>query len=326
MENQFDRAAENLGNITGLEHVNVEIPDQGLASEFYLMGLGFTRDPYLFPGTNNMWVNVGKSQFHLPSGEPLVVRGTIGVVTPDREALLNRLQSVKDKLKDTKFCFAEHNDHVEAHCPWGNKFRLHTPDIEQFGKINLGIPYVEFDVPVGAAEGIARFYRHILEAPARLEGNGGGKTARVSVGTNQCLLFKETDRPLPEFDGHHIQVYVRDFSGPHDKLAKHDLITEESDRCQYRFEDIIDLDTGKVLFTIEHEVRSMTHPLYLRHLNLVNRNPAQSNRGYTTGADQWVWSLPDSVGPSGRTGNPLTAPKAPTIARRRAERQQQQTM
>ena len=68
MENPFDRKAENLGNITGLEHLNVEIPDQALASTFYLVGCGFTRDPYLFPGTNNMWVNIGKNQIHMPTG------------------------------------------------------------------------------------------------------------------------------------------------------------------------------------------------------------------------------------------------------------------
>src|SRR5918993_1034901 len=102
---QFDREKENLGNITGLEHVNVEIPDQGLASNFYLVGCGFTRDPYLFPGTNNMWVNVG-------------------VVSPDREALLRRLHGVKPMLKDTKYSFEEHNDYVKATCPWGNELRL----------------------------------------------------------------------------------------------------------------------------------------------------------------------------------------------------------
>src|SRR5258707_13146153 len=99
MNNPFDREAENLGNITGLEHVNVEIPNQGLASDFYLLGCGFTRDPYLFPGTNNMWVNIGRSQFHLPSGEPLVVRGHVGIVSPDRHARLERLQGGKKKLK-----------------------------------------------------------------------------------------------------------------------------------------------------------------------------------------------------------------------------------
>src|SRR6266436_293729 len=156
MNSPFNREAENLGNITGLEHVNVEIPDQGLASDFYLMGLGLTRDPYLFPGTNNMW-------------------------------------------------------------------------------INLGIPYVEFTVPEKTAKGIARFYRKVLGAITCIEKNGDGKAAHIKVGPHQELIFRETDKKLPEFDGHHLQVYVEDFGKPHEKLRKLDLITEESDRCQYRF-------------------------------------------------------------------------------------------
>jgi hypothetical protein len=315
---QLDRAAEDLGNVTALEHVNVEIPNQGLASDFYLMGMGFTRDPYLFPGTNNMWVNVGKSQFHLPSGDALVIRGHVGIVSPDREALLNRLHGVKQQLADSKFKFKEHNDYVAATCPWGNKFRVYAPDEDRFGKVNLGIPYVEFTVPEGTAKGIARFYRKVLGAKTCIEKNGDGKAAHIKVGPSQELIFRETDRKLPEFDGHHLQVYVEDFGTPHEKLKKLDLITEESDRCQYRFEDIVDLDTGKVLFTIEHEIRSMTHPLYARPL--VNRNPAQTNRNYIMGGDSWVYNLPDTVGPTGRVEDPLKAAKAPTIAKRRAMR------
>ena len=60
-------------------------------------------------------------------------------------------------------------------------------------------------------------------------------------------------------------------------------MTEESDQYQYRFQDIVEPDSGKVLFTIEHEVRSMTHPLYARPL--VNRNPTQTNRNYAAGYD-----------------------------------------
>ncbi len=164
----------------------------------------------------------------------------------------------------------------------------------------------------------------MLGAITDIEKNGDGKAAHIKVGRNQELIFRETDRKLPEYDGHHLQVYVEDFGTPHQKLKKHNLITEESDRCQYRFEDIIDLDTGEVLFQIEHEIRSMTHPLYARPL--VNRNPAQTNRNYIWGGDEWVWSLPDTVGPSGRVADPLKAPKAPTIAKRRALRAQQQAM
>ncbi|HEX5321638.1 MAG TPA: hypothetical protein VFW46_20940 [Stellaceae bacterium] len=319
MDNPYDRGAENLGNITGLEHVNLEIPDQGLASEFYLMGLGLTRDPYLFPGTNNMWVNVGRtSQFHMPSGDPLVLRGVIGIVVPNRQELLARLESVKQRLKGTKFSYKPANDYVEATCPWGNRFHLHTPDVDRFGAINLGIPYVEFDVPMGTADGIAKFYREILGAHATVEGNGGGKTAAIAVGLKQQLRFKETGKKIPEFDGHHLQVYVDDFGSPHEKLAKLDLITEESDRCQYRFEDIVDIDTGKVLFTIEHEIRSMTHPLYLRPL--VNRNPAQTNRTYSLGGDAWNPTLVQELGPGFVDPNPLKSAKVPTIVKRRAER------
>ena len=45
-----------------------QVPDQRLATLFYVAGLGLTRDPYLMVSDSNMWVNVGRSQFHLPSG------------------------------------------------------------------------------------------------------------------------------------------------------------------------------------------------------------------------------------------------------------------
>ena len=64
------------------------------------------------------------------------------------------------------------------------------------------------------------------------------------------------------------------------------LVTTEDNRYQYRFRDIIDLESGRHLFTIEHEVRSMTHPNFLRPL--INRNPAQTARTYSAGHDQWI--------------------------------------
>jgi hypothetical protein len=36
-------------------------------------------------------------------------------------------------------------------------------------------------------------------------------------------------------------------------------------------------------------VRSATHPMYLRPL--INRNPAQTNRNYAHGHDQWLWAM-----------------------------------
>ena len=52
------------------------------------------------------------------------------------------------------------------------------------------------------------------------------------------------------------------------------------------FNDIVDLDSGKVLYTIEHEVRSLRSPLYGRPL--VNRNVAQRQPTYQRGRDAFV--------------------------------------
>jgi hypothetical protein len=290
MQRTFDRAAEDLGNSIHLEHVNVQIPDQRLATLFYAAGLGLTRDPAMMVGDGNMWINVGRSQFHLPTGNPQVLRGHTGIVIAGRAALLERLAAVRARLEGTRFDFSEHNDHVDATCPWGNRVRCYEPDPARFGPINLGIPYVEFDVPVGTADGIAEFYRRMLEAPARVERDRtDGAVARVMVGRDQHLLFRETDRPLPEFDHHHVQIYIVNFSGPYRALRERNLISQEDNRYQYRFRDIVDLDSGRHLFTVEHEVRSVTHPMYLRPL--INRNPMLTNMNYAAGYDHLSWAM-----------------------------------
>ena len=97
---------------------------------------------------------------------------------------------------------------------------------------------------------------------------------------------------VTDYDGHHIQVYVADFSGPHGRLRAHGLITEESNQHQYRFQDLVDPASGAVLYRLEHEIRSMTHPLYARPL--VNRNPAQTNTTYVPGHEVRPWATPYS--------------------------------
>jgi hypothetical protein len=287
-QQSFDRSAEDLGNSIHLEHVNVLVPDQRLATLFYITGLGLTRDPYLMVSDSNMWVNVGRSQFHLPAGPAQVLRGHTALVIAGRKALLDRLASVAKKLEGTAFSFREHNDYVEATCPWGNRVRVYEPDAERFGRIALGIPYVEFDVPVGTANAIAAFYPDVMDIPAELK-NGDGHVARAKVGKDQYLQFRETDAPQPEFDGHHVQIYITNFSGPYQRLLKRGLVSQEDNQYQYRFKDIVDLESGKLLFTVEHEVRSATHPMYLRAL--VNRDPTQTNRNYAHGHDQLAWTM-----------------------------------
>ncbi|HLH77298.1 MAG TPA: hypothetical protein VKV28_10875 [Candidatus Binataceae bacterium] len=287
MPGLYDRAIEDLGNIVGLEHVNTTIPDQQLATLFYIAGLGLTRDPFIMVSTNNIWANVGRSQFHLPTNKPQVLRGHVGLVLPEREPLLRRLEAVRKPLAGTLFDFQDHEEFVEAVSPWGNRFRCYEPH-ERFGRITLGMPYVEFQVPIGTAEGIARFYRQVMNAPATVSLEDG-RHARVAVGIDQDLIFRESAEPQPPYDGHHVQIYVANFSGPYRRLLEMGLITEESDQHQYRFKDLVDPEGGKSLYTLEHEVRSMRHPLFGRPL--INRNPAQSNVHYAPGYDAWNWHM-----------------------------------
>lgn len=286
----YDRTTQDIGNIVEFGHVNLAVPDQRLATLFYVMGLGLTRDPYLVVGVDNMWINVGAAQMHLPTGKAQVLPGVVGLVLPDLDALRMRLAAVQPRLAETRFACAEIGGAVEVTSPWGNRLRCHAPDAARFGRITLGIPYVEIDVAPGSAEGIARFYRDIMGNPAATGEDAQGRFTRVPVGLGTSLTYRETDRAPTPYDGHHIQITLADFSGPHRRLRERGLITEESNPSQYRFESVVDPESGAVLARIEHEVRSMRHPLYARQF--VNRNAGQTNNHYAHGWEAWSWAMP----------------------------------
>ena len=285
---QYDRATQDVGNIVLLEHYNCMVSDQRLATLFYIVGLGGTRDPYLFPGLENMWANFGRTQVHMPSRgahpKAEVLRGTAGFVVPDLELLKKRLEYAGKEMQrvvpdvPNKFSFKAKSDCVEATDPFGTRVRCHAPSPE-FGRTELGLVYVDFDVPPGTAEGIARFYSEIMKAPARAEAG----RASVAIGRDQRLFFTETKNPLPEYDNHHIQVYIADFASPYKWLKGRELINMETDQHEWRFQWIVDPKDERKLFQIEHEVRSMKHPLFARPL--VNRNPGITNMTYVAGHD-----------------------------------------
>jgi hypothetical protein len=276
---------EDVGNIVALEHINVQVPDQQTGILFYVVGMGFTRDPYLTVGLSNMWINVGEQQFHLPTRPAQVIDGEIGVVVPDLDGLVKRLEAVANGLKGTRFSCAPAADSIAVTCPWGNRFRCHEAG-ERFGEMALGIPYVEFSVRRGAAGAIASFYQTAFGAPATVERNDSGAVSRVGIGRMQTLIFRETDRPIVPYDGHHIAVYVANFSGPYEFLQSRGLISEDVRNHQFRFQSIVDPASGETVFSLEHEVRSLRHPMY--HRPFVNRDPAQSQRAYHRGWDAFV--------------------------------------
>lgn len=276
---------EDVGNIISLEHINVQVPDQALATLFYVVGLGLTRDPYLTVGLNNMWINVGEQQFHLPTRPAQVIDGHIGLVLPDLDALEKRLASVAEGLKGSKFSFESKADHIAVTCPWGNQYRCFGSQ-PVFGDMALGVPYVEFYVRPGTMEPILRFYQTAFGAPVNVESDAAGSFGRVKIGRAQSLLFRETDKAIMPYDGHHVAVYVANFSGPYEYLKSRGLISEDVRNHQFRFQTLVDPHNGETSFELEHEVRSMRHPMY--HRPFINRDPAQSQRAYHRGWDAFV--------------------------------------
>ena len=276
---------EDVGNIISLEHINVQVPDQSAAILFYVVGLGFTRDPYLTVGLNNMWINVGEQQFHLPTRNAQVIDGHIGVVVPDLDALEKRLQAVADGLKGSRFSFERDADHMAATCPWGNRYRCYESH-PAFGDMTLGIPYVEFAVAPGTMASIIEFYHAAFGAPVTVESDVASSFGRVQIGRSQSLNFRETEKPVASYDGHHIAVYVANFSGPYEYLKSRSLISEDVRNHQFRFKEIVDPQDGQTVFLLEHEVRSLRHPMY--HRPFVNRDPMQSQQAYHRGWDAFV--------------------------------------
>ena len=279
----YDRTAQDVGNMLAMEHINLGVPDQSIATRFYIAGLGFTRDPYMMVGLENMWVNAGRQQFHLPTSERAQqVRGVISLVVPSLDHLRARLTAVGPALTKTSFDCVDMGAHLDVTGPWGNRFRC-SESAGKPGSLRIGVASVEFHVPEGAAAGIARFYTQMMQTPASVTAEDGATTAIVHAGQSQTLRFREDAAETHPYDGHHIAVYITNFSGPHDSLESRGLITEETNDFQYRFVRIVEPDTGELLYELEHEVRSFTHPMFQRPL--VNRDPGNVLADYVRGAD-----------------------------------------
>eukprot|EP01037_Dinobryon_pediforme_P013553 gene13553-13672_t len=176
----FDRRQEDVGNIVEFGHVNTRVPDQRLATLFYVTGLGLTRDPYLVTGVDNMWINVGTTQFHLPTGPAQVLRGVTVLTVPDLESLSRRLSAVALALDGTVFSAAPGDNAIEITCPWGNRIRAVSSR-----STRLGIVAVELATAPDTTPGIARFYREVLGNNAS---HANGVTT-VPTGLGTDLVF-----------------------------------------------------------------------------------------------------------------------------------------
>jgi predicted enzyme related to lactoylglutathione lyase len=276
--------------IARLEHLNLTIPDQQVATQFYVVGLGLTRDPAMMVGLNNMWVNAGRSQFHLPTrpDAPQKLRGEVRLTLPDLDRVEISLGAAAPLLAGTCFDWTRDGTGINVICPWGNRIRL-VPPGDEAGATELGIKSVVFDVPAGNAAGIAAFYSDQFGTEADLGEDGGRPAAIVPAGPGQHLVFRETADQLPPYDGHHIQIYISDFDHLRRQFEARGLVSADDGPKQFRITDIVDPVGGDLLYQVEHEIRSLDHPLFGRPL--YNRNPDQTQPAYRPGRDGFAGTV-----------------------------------
>jgi hypothetical protein len=270
-----------LGNLVFFDHINLQVTDHRLATLFYIEGLGLTRDPYRNVGARNMWVNVGTQQFHLPVGYPPRFAGEIGVAVPDSRELEERLKAVRDSLAGTAFAFSREPapgpDTVRVIDPWGRLYRAYQASVLP-GRNPLAIPYIEFWVAPGTHEGIARFYREVVGAPVETVDAGGEPAAHVFAGPHQALRFREKRGEAPSGHALHVALYLTRFWEVYARMEGLGIVCEAARNEQFRFMDIPAGDGRGLLYSIEHEMRSVYHPDYRRPL--VNRVAMPNEPGH----------------------------------------------
>jgi len=194
---------------------------------------------------------------------------------------------------------ARHGPALALQTPTGQALRLHGCDNGSAGpfappgaadaglltlpgghSLGVGMPYMELLCAPGAAAGISRFYAQTLGVPALLEAG----RCTVPIG-NQAIFFREVEREedLPAYDGHHIAIYIGKpetgdvaasftemykrcqaaglvYNNPRFPNFVYDTLEDALRLGEFRVLDLVDPETGRVAYRLEHEIRSLDHP------------------------------------------------------------------
>lgn len=181
---------------------------------------------------------------------------------------------------------------LKIESPTGVQIRLHqgnkrfAPDgadeagCKQPGgtSLGLGMPYVEFVCNPGASAGIGRYYKEVLG----IDTDDVGGACRVLTQTGQFLLFRETHSEVPAYDNHHVAIYMGDpatgdvdstfvsmyhrckqagfvWNNPRFPHLTYDTLADALRNSEFRIVDLQDPKTGKTVYQLEHEIRSLKH-------------------------------------------------------------------
>lgn len=266
-------AFPEIGGIVHLEHINFIVDDHELATVFFMNGLGLTRDPFKRADETNMGVNVGNQQFHLPKrGATPPFPGEIGIVVPDLPGIKNRLARLQGmgRFDGTPFAVSDMGNSCHLVSPFGVVMRLYaagtTPSLKP-----LSISYVDISIPKGAAKQVTDFYREWFNCPAVRTVIDDEVTAFVPVGPYQSLRYRERD--CDDYDTHnfHVALYVTHYNAVHERLSNLDAFKGDGLNQTFFVKGVIDPKSGKTICGLEHEIRGIYHPDFMRPL--VNRWP-----------------------------------------------------
>lgn len=263
-----------VGGILHLEHFNFEVFEHDMVTIFFMNGLGFTRDPFKRADENNIGVNIGMQQFHLPRrGNPTPpFQGIVGLILPDLRmavARLNRLERL-GKFEGTLYALKMDRGVPLVTSPWGVRMRLHQAGSLPFLR-PMGLPYVDIFVPPGKAEPIANFYRKVMEAPAEVQKRGKFRTTAVTMGAFQEVHFIEKNMDDYNLYNFHIAYYVNRYNEIRARVDKQGSMVGNGTGQVFFFNDIFDPKTDRTIFRFQQEPRSVYHEDFMRPL--VNRWP-----------------------------------------------------
>jgi hypothetical protein len=263
-----------IGGIVHMDHVNFLAPDQDMATRFFIGGLGLARDPYQRVDETNMGVNVGMEQFHLPRRGAATppFHGKIGLVVPRIDVIGVRLERLARMggFDGTAYTFEPGTGEALVRAPFGYLLHLHEAGTIPFQR-PLGIAYVDVAVPPGVSAAIGRFYADMFGAPVATTRHDGAPAAVVATGPFQTWRFVERD--LADHDTHamHVSFYATDFAAIRARLVAAGATDGGARDHVFSFDRIFDPETGRTVFTVNNEVRSLYHPDFRRPL--ANRWP-----------------------------------------------------
>ena len=201
----YDRTVEDLGNVVTLEHVNTRVPDQRLATLFYVSGLGLTRDPYLMTGVTNMWINVGRSQFHLPTGEAAgSARAHRSRHPQPRSSLLRRLERGEEAARGHALLLHRAQRLRRGDLPLGQPRPLLSSRASASATCSSACPTWSWRCRAARSTASPASTARCSPPSAGVAEDERGRHARAAVGPGQQLIFRESDAAAPAFDGHHI--------------------------------------------------------------------------------------------------------------------------